>query len=100
MARRTFDVIDITEILVHWYAGRSQYEIADSLGVDRKTIRKYLRHAIAEGILPGGPPISETEWAARVRAWFPEAADRRLRQVTWPSIAVHHDHIKDQSRPG
>lgn len=32
-------MIDITEILVHWYAGRSQYELADSLGVDRKTIR-------------------------------------------------------------
>ena len=31
---------DVTEILVHWYAGRSQSEIATSLGVDRKTIRK------------------------------------------------------------
>jgi hypothetical protein len=39
MARRSFHVIDITEILVHWYAGRSQYELADSLGVDRKTVR-------------------------------------------------------------
>jgi hypothetical protein len=26
MARRTFHVIDITEILAHWYAGRSQVE--------------------------------------------------------------------------
>ena len=42
MARRTFDVTDVTEILVHWYAGRSQSEVATSLGVDRKTIRKYL----------------------------------------------------------
>jgi hypothetical protein len=40
MARRTFNVVDITEILVHWYAGRSQNEIAASLGVDRKTIRQ------------------------------------------------------------
>ena len=42
MARRTFYVIDIAEILVHWYAGRSQHELAASLGVDRKTIRKYV----------------------------------------------------------
>jgi hypothetical protein len=39
MARRTFDVIDVTEILVHWHAGRSLSEMSGSLGVDRKTIR-------------------------------------------------------------
>ena len=46
MARRTFDVIDVTEILVHWHAGRSLNEMSQSLGVDRKTIRKY--------VAPGG----------------------------------------------
>ena len=30
LARRTFDVIDIVEILIHWYAGRSQNELAAS----------------------------------------------------------------------
>ena len=47
-------MIDVTEILIHWYAGRSKSEIATSLGVDRKTIRKYLAPAIAAGIAPGG----------------------------------------------
>jgi fermentation-respiration switch protein FrsA (DUF1100 family) len=42
MARRTFDVIDVTEILMHWHAGRSKNEMAQSLGVDRKTPRKYI----------------------------------------------------------
>jgi DNA replication protein DnaC len=42
MARRTFKVIDVAEILVHWHAGRSLSEIAESLGVDRKTVRKYV----------------------------------------------------------
>jgi DNA-binding transcriptional regulator LsrR (DeoR family) len=55
MARRSFDVVDITEILVHWYAGRSQNEIAASLGVDRKTIRKYTGPAVAAGYRPGRP---------------------------------------------
>jgi len=36
-------MIDLVEIYVHWYAGRSQAQIADSLGLDRKTVRKYLR---------------------------------------------------------
>jgi hypothetical protein len=34
MARRPFDVPNVTEILVHWDAGRSQSEIATSLGLD------------------------------------------------------------------
>jgi hypothetical protein len=54
---RTFNVVDVTEIYVHWYAGRSKSELAASLGVDRKTIRKYLAPAEAAGMTPGGPPM-------------------------------------------
>lgn len=100
MARREFDVIDITEILVHWYAGRSQYDIADSLAIDRKTIRKYLKPAISEGLTPGGTPISQPEWQAKVRAWFPQLSDTRLRQVTWRFIEPHHTWIKEQLQAG
>ena len=53
MARRTFDVIDVTEILVHWHAGRSQSEMSQSLGVDRKTLRKYIGPAAGGGHRPG-----------------------------------------------
>jgi hypothetical protein len=60
MARRTFDVVDVTEILAHWYAGRSKSQIAESLGLDRKTVRKYLAPAEAEGLVPGG-----RRWARR-----------------------------------
>ena len=66
MARRTFDVIDVTEILVHWHAGRSLNEMSQSLGVDRKTIRKYVAPAAAAGIVPGGPvkaSRSGTTWS-------------------------------------
>jgi transposase len=100
MARRTFDVVDVTEILVHWHAGRSISEIAQSLGVDRKTIRKYVAPAIAAGMVPGGAPPGEAEWHARVREWFPELADTRLRQVTWPAIGKHHEYICEQLGAG
>jgi transposase len=100
MARRTFDVIDVTEILVHWHAGRSLNEMSGSLGVDRKTIRKYVAPAVAAGIVPGGPAKSEDEWHELVRGWFPELSDARLRQVTWPAIAVHHDYIAAQLGAG
>ncbi len=39
---RSFDVVDVTELMVHWHAGRSQSELAVSLGLDRKTAKKYL----------------------------------------------------------
>ena len=42
-------MIDVIEILTHWYAGRSQNEVATSLGVDRKTLRKYTAPAVTAG---------------------------------------------------
>src|SRR6266511_4851783 len=77
MARRTFDVVDVTEILIHWYAGRSISEVAVSLGVDRKTIRKYLAPAVGAGMTPGGPAMSQADWAGLVMGWFPQLADTR-----------------------
>jgi DNA-binding transcriptional regulator LsrR (DeoR family) len=54
-------VVDVTEILVHWHAGRSQSEIATSLGVDCKTVKKYVSPALAAGIVPGGPARSQAQ---------------------------------------
>lgn len=87
-------MIDVTEILVHWHAQRSQAQIAGSLGVDRKTVHKYTAPAIAAGMAPGGPQLGEQQWAQLVRGWFPELVDSRLRQSSWPVIEVHHDYIK------
>jgi transposase len=100
MARRSFVVVDVTEILIHWHAGRSISEVAVSLGVDRKTIRKYLAPAVAAGMVPGGPAVSPQQWAALVAEWFPHLADTRLRQVTWPQIGTHHDDIKAMLQAG
>jgi transposase len=93
LARRTFDVTDVTEILVHWYAGCSQSEVATSLGVDRKTIKKYVTPAIAAGITPGGPVMTTADWAELTGKWFPAVTDTRLRQTTWPQIEQHRDYI-------
>ena len=100
MARRTFDVVDVTEIFIHWHAGRSISEVSASLGVDRKTIRKYLVPALAAGLAPGGPALSQQEWAALVMGWFPHLADTRLRQVTWPEIGAYRDYITEMLKAG
>src|SRR5665811_1457618 len=78
-------MIDLVEIYVHWYAGRSQVQIADSLGLDRKTVRKYLGPVVGSGLVPGGPPVmTEEDWRARAQSWFPALVDKGLRQVSWP----------------
>jgi transposase len=100
LARRTFEVIDIVEILIHWYAGRSQHELSASLGVDRKTVRKYVGPAVTAGLVPGGPPMAEADWRKLVCEWFPELSDAGLRQVSWPGIECHRDYIAAQLKRG
>ncbi len=86
-------MVDVAEILEHWYAGRAKVEVARSLGVDAKTVRRYVVAAEAAGLVPGGPPVSGEQWRAMIGRWFPELADTRLRQPSWGQIAVHHDRI-------
>ena len=73
MARRTFDVINICEIFVHWYAGRSKNEVAGSLGLSRNTVRKYVAAAEAAGMVPGGPAVSQERWAGAGAGVVPRA---------------------------
>jgi len=93
MARRTITVIDVVEILVHWHAGRRIGELCSSLGVDPKTVRKYTAPAITAGLVPGGPRLSEAEWAALVAEWFPALVDPSARATTWPEFEAHRERI-------
>jgi transposase len=94
MARRTFDVIDVVEILQHWHAGRSKTDVAASVGVDRGTVRKYVAAAEAAGLSPGGPRLSRAEWTELVRGWFPELIDAQARSLTYPEINAHRERIE------
>jgi hypothetical protein len=75
-------VIDVAEILEHWHAGRRMVELSASLGVDPKTVRKYVAPAQAVGLSPGGPALSREQWAALAADWFPELGDRSSLQST------------------
>jgi transposase len=81
----------------HWNAGRSQVQIHQALGIDRKTIRKYLAPALAEGLAPCPAGLFEEElWRARIQRWFPELVDPMARALSWGQIAAHHQWIADQ----
>ena len=87
-------MFDLIELYMHWQAGRSQAQLWQSLGMDRKTIRKYLAPAITAGIEPGGEPLSAEQWAERIAEWFPGLDDPGARASTWPLIEAHRDRIK------
>ena len=82
-------MIDVVEILQHWHAGRPKSVVASSVGVDPKTVRKYIAPAEAAGLAPGGEPLSRAEWAQRVAGWFPELVDARARSLTFSAIDAH-----------
>ncbi len=87
-------MIDVVEILQHWHAGRPKLVLSASLGVDPKTVRKYVAPAEAEGIRPGdGLVLDRAGWAAKVAVWFPELTDSRARSSTWPALEARRDLI-------
>ncbi len=87
-------MIDVVEILQHWHAGRPKLVLSASLGVDVKTVRKYVAPAEAEGISPGdGLVLDRAGWAAKVAAWFPELVDARARSATWPVLEAKRELI-------
>ncbi len=94
MTRRTFTVIDIVEILIHWQAGRKKAEVARSLGLDRGTVAKYTAKAEAEGYAPGGAPLSADQWGELVHDWFPELVDPRQRSLTHETIDAFRSDIE------
>jgi len=96
MARRQFQVIDVVEVLQHWHAGRPKTVVAASLGVDVKTVRKYVAAAEAAGIVPGdGQARDRAGWAVLVAQWFPELVDARARSRTWPAWEARRDLITE-----
>lgn len=62
---------DLMELFRHWHGGRSLVQISAALGIDRKTIRKYLALAIAAGMTPGnGGRLEESVWQELIRGIF------------------------------
>ena len=51
MARREIVMEELVEVLYQWHKGRSISQIKRSLGIDRKTIRKYIGLAEGHGFL-------------------------------------------------
>ena len=88
-------MLDVVEIYQHWNAGRPKAIIAESLGVDPKTIRKYVKLAEDAGLSPGAQVLSRQQWTELVRTWSPELVDARERSLTRKVIEPYRPRIKE-----
>jgi hypothetical protein len=59
MARRMFAMVDVVELSRHWQAGDNVSQMARALGLDSKSVRKYVGRAEADGMAPGGALLSQ-----------------------------------------
>ncbi|MDH7603124.1 MAG: IS21 family transposase [Armatimonadota bacterium] len=83
----------IIEILEHWQAGRSVKSIAESLGVDRKTVRKYVNGVLSAGVTRESY-LEREEWVALLKQRFPEL-DHAQRSPTYFLLEPHKNEIRD-----
>ena len=98
MSYREVTMLEIKEVLRRWCDGAAKKRIAAQLGLDIKTVRRYLRAARACGFAPGGAtPLDEDRVAAVVAALQPDWG--RPRSEVWQVcggqrefIASHLEH--------
>jgi transposase len=94
VARRTFAALDVVAILKLWYSGEPLSRVSLMLGVDRKTVKKYVQPAVSAGLTPGGTALADEQWTGLIRDAFPELLDDRVRQPTWSQLDRHYDYIQ------
>ena len=86
---------DLIELYRHWDAGESISEMSNRLGLDRKTIRRYVSVADGAGLTPG-TGLGLEAWQNLIRVWFPDRADARLRRSSWTVFDQHEVWIREQ----
>jgi transposase len=67
MARREVTMNEIVEVVYQWHQGAGFKSISRSLGLDRKTVRKYIRSAQLAGITRSSPFPEEMSLVSKLK---------------------------------
>ncbi len=86
---------NVVEVLEHWAAGRPLRSIAETLGLDRNTVRKYVTPAREAGYGPHlrVPPDG---WPAFVADVCPHLGKARANGAAWAELAARQGEIAEQ----
>jgi len=100
MAYREVTMIEITEVLRQWLAGARRKQIARRVGVDPKTVRRYLRAAERCGLTPGmdAAALSEERTTAILTALH--GGSERPYGASWQRCEAQRDFIAERLRAG
>jgi len=92
MAYREVTMIEVKEVLRLWSAGTPTKRIAGMLGLDPKTIRRYLKVAGQAGVVPGPGAVSDDQVTAVLLALHPHI--ERVHGQSWEACAEHRADIE------
>ena len=84
---------EVVETIYQWHKGMRIQHISQSLGLDRKTVRKYLGMARSLGIAQGGPLPDEQELVGKLKG-FANAQTPVFETPALDLVARHRDEIE------
>jgi len=100
MAYREVTMIEITEVLRQWRGGGGCKQIARRLGLDPKTVRRYVRAAARCGLRvePDAAALTEAQLAEVLTAL--RATPARAYGESWQQCVTHREFIATHARAG
>ncbi len=100
MAYREVTNMEIREALRQWMLGAGIKQLAQRMGMDAKTARRYVRAAEALGLRrDGGPEVLDDAWMARLKAEL-DRARVRPRGDSWAACEAARDRISARLAAG
>jgi transposase len=100
MAYREVTMIEITEVLRQWLAGGRRKAIARRVGLDPKTVRRYLRAAERSGLRPGMEALALTDERVTAILTALRGSSERPYGASWQQCEAHRDFIAERLRAG
>jgi transposase len=94
VAYREVGMLEIKEVLLQWLAGTPKKQIARRLGVDPKTVRRYIVAAEATGLSVGLSPPGLTEEHLTAVLVALRAHLERPRGESWDLCVAHRERIE------
>ena len=100
MAYREVTMVEVREVLRQWLAGTAKKRIAERLGLDVKTVRRYIEAAEANGLSADAGQAALSEELLATVLLARRGAPGRPRGESWARCEAHREQIAALLRQG